>query len=249
VSGVRRCDLYARGCATAVASWEEYARGSDGAAVVRLPGVAAGVFPRDPERAVYNNAVLSRTDAVETMAAAYRDAGVDRYAAWVHETDEALIDELTSRGYTLSETTRAMGMAVEGVVHVAPLTEVQTVGWSEYLDYLWRAGVPEGLLGGIDGDAFHTLGVRHGGETVATAIAFDHEGDCGIFNMSTAPAARRRGLGTALTARHVQDAAERGCTTATLQATAMAERVYAAVGFRDLGRILEFAPSTLSGGS
>jgi hypothetical protein len=30
--------------------------------------------------------------------------------------------------------------------------------------------------------------------------------------------------------------------TASLQSTPMAERVYAAVGFRDLGRILEFGP-------
>ena len=66
--------------------------------------------------------------------------------------------------------------------------------------------------------------------------------DCGVFNVSTVEAMRRRGLGTALTARLVRDAAARGCTTASLQSTAIAERVYAAVGFRDLGRILEFVP-------
>ena len=54
--------------------------------------------------------------------------------------------------------------------------------------------------------------------------------------------ARRRGLGTALTARLAHDALERGCTTATLQSTPMAERLYAAVGFRDLGQIIEFGP-------
>ena len=63
-----------------------------------------------------------------------------------------------------------------------------------------------------------------------------------MFNMSTIEAARRRGLGTALTARHVHDAVDRGCSTASLQSTAMAERVYAAVGFRDLGRFLEYVP-------
>ena len=50
------------------------------------------------------------------------------------------------------------------------------------------------------------------------------------------------GLGTALTARLIHDARERGCSTASLQSTAMAERVYAAVGFRDLGAILEYVP-------
>ncbi len=50
--------------------------------------------------------------------------------------------------------------------------------------------------------------------------------------MGTLPHARRRGLGTALTALHLHQARERGCATASLQATEMAEGVYAAVGFR-----------------
>jgi ribosomal protein S18 acetylase RimI-like enzyme len=74
-------------------------------------------------------------------------------------------------------------------------------------------------------------------------MAFDHDGDCGVFNVTRLEAARRRGLGTALTARHVHDALQRGCSTASLQSTAMAERVYTAVGFRDLRRILEYAPA------
>jgi predicted GNAT family acetyltransferase len=60
-----------------------------------------------------------------------------------------------------------------------------------------------------------------------------------VYNMSTREGARRRGLGAALTARVVHDAVARGCSTASLQSTAMAERIYAAVGFRDLGRFLE----------
>jgi hypothetical protein len=40
---------------------------------------------------------------------------------------------------------------------------------------------------------------------------------------------------------------QRGCSTASLQSTAMAERVYAAAGFRDLGRILEYVPPARSG--
>jgi predicted GNAT family acetyltransferase len=62
------------------------------------------------------------------------------------------------------------------------------------------------------------------------------------YNVGTVEKARRRGLGTALTAAQVYDARARGCRTASLQSTEMAERVYAAVGFRDLGRILEYVP-------
>ncbi|MGZ6708770.1 MAG: GNAT family N-acetyltransferase, partial [Solirubrobacteraceae bacterium] len=83
---------------------------------------------------------------------------------------------------------------------------------------------------------------RLDGGSVATAMAFDHGGDCGIYNVTTLEHARRRGLGTALTALHLHDALARGCRTASLQSTEMAERAYAAVGFRDLGRILEYVP-------
>jgi predicted GNAT family acetyltransferase len=102
--------------------------------------------------------------------------------------------------------------------------------------------VPPGFLSGADRAAFHVLVARLGGENVATAMAFDHGGDCGIYNLTTLARARRRGLGTALTALQVHDALARGCQTASLQSTEMAERVYAAVGFRDLGRILEYVP-------
>jgi GNAT superfamily N-acetyltransferase len=244
-----RHHLYVRGAATVLASWEEYARGSAGAALQRLPGVSAAVFPSDPERAVYNNAVFDRdlgpaerAAAVDAMEAAYSSAGVDRYAAWVHESDGGMRAELNSRGFTVVESTRAMGMALDGISFELADVELGPLDWPAYLEYLETLGVPAGLLSGADPRAFHILAARVAGENVATAIAFDHEGDCGIYNMSTIESARRRGLGTALTARHVNDAAARGCTTASLQATAMAEWVYAAVGFRDLGRILEYGP-------
>jgi GNAT superfamily N-acetyltransferase len=246
---VTDADLYLRGAATLLASWEEYARGSAGAVLQRLNGVSAAVFPGGPERGVYNNALLERdlgpterAPAVDAMEAAYRSAGVERYAAWIHESDEGMRGELMCRGYTVDESTRAMGMSLDGVSLPVPDVDIRPLEWAAYLAYLEGVGVPAGLLSGADPSAFHTLGVRLAGESVATAIAFDNDSDCGIFNMSTVHSARRRGLGTALAARHVHDAVERGCSTASLQSTAMAERVYAAVGFGDLGRFLEFVP-------
>jgi hypothetical protein len=43
-----------------------------------------------------------------------------------------------------------------------------------------------------------------------------------------------------LTALHLYQARERGCTTASMQATKMAEGIYAAIRFRDLRRFVEY---------
>ncbi|HSC90197.1 MAG TPA: GNAT family N-acetyltransferase [Gaiellaceae bacterium] len=239
-------DLYLRGAETLLASWEAYARWASGAAVHRGPGVAVAVFPDGPERAVYNNALLERrlaaadrTDAIAAMEAAYAAAGVTRFAAWVHESDRAMRAELERRGYTLDTSTRAMGMELGHVRLRRPEIELAQPDWLEHLRIV---GVPPGFLRGADRGAFHLLVARLGGENVATAMAFDLGGDRGIYNVTTLERARRRGLGTALTALLVHDALVRGCRTASLQSTEMAEHVYAAVGFRDLGRILEYVP-------
>jgi GNAT superfamily N-acetyltransferase len=241
-------DLYLRGAATLLASWEAYADGCAGAALIRLPGVAAAVFPAGPAREVYNNALLDRdlrpaerAEAVDAMATAYDAAGIDRYAAWVHESDDGLRAELADHGFTVEESSRAMAVELADLA-LDPLDadlEVSVPSWDEHVRLL---GLPNGWLAGADTAAFHVVMAQRGGEEVATAMAFDHDRDCGVFNVYTLEAARRRGLGTALTTRLLLDAKGRGCSTASLQSSPIAERVYAAVGFRDLGRFLEFAP-------
>jgi ribosomal protein S18 acetylase RimI-like enzyme len=236
---LNRSSLYQRGTATLLASWEEYARGAADAVVERLPGVAAAVFPKAPERDVYNNALLERPDAIDAMEEAYAAAAVTRFAAWVHESDGKLAGELERRGYALDTTTRAMGMSLDDLELPRPRIELAPLDWSEYLRIV---GVPPGFQSGADPAAFHILIARLDGENVSTGMAYDHDGDCGIYNVGTLEHARRRGLGSAVTASLLHDARARGCRSASLQSTAMAEGVYARLGFRDLGRILEYVP-------
>ena len=240
-------DLFMRGVETLLAGWEADADGSRGATVLRSPGVVTGVFPHGPERAFYNNALLERDrgpaercGAVDRMEAAYASAGVDRFAAWVHESDEAMRHELVARGYTLDTSTRAMGMALDDIRVPPPDSHVGAADWSVYLAYV--DALAPGLLAGVDPRTYRVVAAREDGETVATGLSLDVVDDCGIFNFGTLGHARRLAPGAAVTARLVHDAAERGCRTATLQSTPMAERVYAAAGFRDLGRFLEYVP-------
>jgi GNAT superfamily N-acetyltransferase len=239
-------ELYQRGLDTLIASWEAYAHSAIGASVQRYPGVTIAIFPCEPERSIYNNAVVdptlgpdARAGALEAMQAAYAAAGVDRFAAWVHEADSATRCDLERLGYTLDTTTRAMGMPLHDSRLPRPELELRPLEWSEYLRVF---DLPPGLLAGGDRDSLQLTVAWVNGAPVASALTFDLAGDCGIYNVGTLQHARGRGLATTLTAYLLHEAHARGCDSASLQSTPMAERVYAAAGFRDFGRFLEFVP-------
>jgi GNAT superfamily N-acetyltransferase len=240
--------LYRRGLETLTASWQAYARCSRNAGVHRLPGVTAAVFPADPERGVYNNAVLDpslnaveRAHAVEDMEAAYAVARIDGFAAWAHQADSAMRSDLERRGYTLDSTTRAMGMPLDDIRPSQPELDLRPLEWSDYLRVF---DLPAGLLAEGDRDTLQLTVAWLDGQPVTSALTFDLAGDCGIYNIGTLSHVRRRGLATALTAHLLYEARARGCRSASLQSTPMAERVYASVGFRDLGQFFEYVRTT-----
>jgi ribosomal protein S18 acetylase RimI-like enzyme len=241
--------LYKRMEENLIASWAEYAAGAAGAHIERSSGASVAVFPRGPERGVYNNALLARAladgqavEAIDAVEHAYSTADVHSYAVWAHEEEAASIAELETRGYHVDIRTRAMAMRLETVP--VPDAELELVEgeWHAYLAMLTQLDAPPGLLVGVDGSRFEVLIGALDGVRVAAALAYDHAGDCGIYNVGTITSARRRGFGTALTALHLHRAHERGCITASLQATEMAEGIYARLGFRDLGRFVEYVP-------
>ena len=238
--------LFERGAATLVASWAEYARGAVGASVVRVPGAVLGVFTEEPESLVYNNALPELgldTEARAAMLAAleeeYAESGVDRYAVWVHEGDAELRDDLEDRKYVVTESTRAMGIALDDFDIPRPELVVTAADWSDYVRLL---GLGDDFQQYADPAAYVVRVARLDGQVAAVAMAYDHQGDCGIYNVTTLDHARRRGVGFSLTALMLHEARERGCITASLQSTPMAEGLYSRVGFRDLGRYLEHTP-------
>lgn len=239
-------DLYQRGIQTLLASWDAYAGSSRNASVQRLSGVTAAMFPDGPERGVYNNAVLERSltaseraRALEAMQAAYAVAGVQCFAAWVHEADSAMQRDLAGLGYTLDEATRAMAISLDDIRLPKPELDLRPLEWSDYLRIF---DLPPGLLAIGNREDLHVVVAFLDDEPVTSALSFDWAGDCGIYNVGTLPHVRRRGMATALTAHLLLEARARGCASASLQSTPMAEGVYASVGFRDLGRFLEYVP-------
>jgi len=183
------------------------------------------------------------TEARAAMLAAleeeYVESGVDRYAVWVHEGDAELRDDLEERKYVVTESTRAMGMALNDLDVPRPELDVTAADWSDYVKLL---GLGDDFQQYADPAAYVVRVARLDGQVAAVAMAFDHQGDCGIYNVTTLDHARRRGVGFSLTALMLHEARERGCITASLQSTPMAEGLYSRVGFRDLGRYLEHTP-------
>jgi hypothetical protein len=162
MTGLTDDDLYDRGARTLVASWEAYARGCPRAAVIRSVGVAVAVFPDWPERALLNNALLGRgldvagrARALTAMQAAYAAAGITCFAAWVHESDQAMREDLAARGYTAAESTRAMGMALSDIRLPRPTIELAVPDWAQYLRII---GVPPGFARRAGPSTFRDLG-------------------------------------------------------------------------------------------
>jgi GNAT superfamily N-acetyltransferase len=75
------------------------------------------------------------------------------------------------------------------------------------------------------------------GRPVATATSFCTGAVAGIYFVFTLPAARRRGIGAAITAAALEDARDRGARLGVLGASPMGESVYRRMGFREYCRI------------
>lgn len=79
----------------------------------------------------------------------------------------------------------------------------------------------------------HYLG-RLEGRPVACSSLYYGGGAAGVYNVATLPAARRKGLGRALTFAPLMDARRAGYDLAVLQASEMGAPLYREMGFRDV---------------
>jgi len=241
-------ELFDRPLATLVQSWLYLASGSPGAEVIETDGAAIATFVHSPDREFLNNAVLARGvrdlgATLDTIESAYASCGVERYAVWVHESETTTARAIESRGYAYDSSTRTMAMPTADLAAV----DTSTLDLVEpTLERFWHVDGLDGLVPDLSAERAHLYVARANGEDAAMLMAFDHDGDCGIYMVGTRLRARRQGLATALSAHAIKRAGERGCTTVSLQSTEMAESVYARVGFRDLGRFEEYVPSQTS---
>jgi GNAT superfamily N-acetyltransferase len=113
-------------------------------------------------------------------------------------------------------------------------TDLATVGRVNDVAYGNYDGRLERTLQPLPNSALHGYKADHDGRPAAVALALHHSNDCGISFVATVPKARRKGLATNVMRQALQDAKDNGCTTTTLQATDVGERLYTALGYRRL---------------
>ena len=111
-------------------------------------------------------------------------------------------------------------------------------GLAEYLGVTIEAGMPDEAARlmfsasfAADADVKLFIG-RLDGRAVGTAVAIRSGDVSGIYAVGTLPAARRRGVGGALTWAAVEAGRAWGCDTIVLQASEMGMPIYEAMGFR-----------------
>ncbi len=78
------------------------------------------------------------------------------------------------------------------------------------------------------------------GDPVATSAMFLDAGVAGLYSVGTLPAARRRGIGTAISLAPLLSARARGYTLAVLESSSIGYTMYARLGFREFCRVRSY---------
>lgn len=225
------------------------AAGSVGARLIELPdGVLGTVVPVRPWFSIFNSVLYREADSLEralpALAEAYAKCGVHAWTVWVPPGDQRAAAVLEQAGHRLDSTPQLMAANLADL-DLRPCLELELEsdpGWEAVARCNDRAhGVLEdwtmsAVFSQMRDPASRLCAARLDGELASVLIAREHDGDCYLWFVATTPEARGRGLAAELVRTALRDAAARGCQTTTLESTRMAERLYARLGYRPLGR-------------
>jgi ribosomal protein S18 acetylase RimI-like enzyme len=131
---------------------------------------------------------------------------------------------------------------VTQAVELETFAELSAANWTPPdADVISFYRLAAGALLGHDSPQWLYVGYLEG-VPVATAEATVAEGAVGLYNISTRPPYRSRGIGSMMTWRPLHDALARDCDLGVLQAAPEGVSIYRRLGFRSFGDITEFKP-------
>jgi ribosomal protein S18 acetylase RimI-like enzyme len=211
--------------------------------VITREGLIASIVPNAPDSPTLNAAVAIDADQapshIDDLTRRYRDAKVRRWGVWLDGRASLAAQALTNAGMVVTTASPGMGANIEDLSTTATndkptAADLETVGRVNDLAYGNYDGRLERTLKPLPNGILHGYRVDHNGSPAAVALALHHDDDCGISFVATVPKARRRGLASKVMRDALHAAQTHGCTTTTLQATDVGERLYRNLGYRHL---------------
>jgi GNAT superfamily N-acetyltransferase len=196
------------------------------------------------------------SEIVDEALGHFRSRHVARLSWWVETPGGAQGRLLTSRGLTFNAGGTAMaadvrsirnqvpppaGLAivpVEDRTALLPWIQVMRVGFG--VSELAQGRLLELFAAVALEPPMHTYLAMLDGRPVATSQLFLGAGVAGIYNVTCLPAARGRGIGTAVTLAPLLEARRQGYDLSILQASDLGHPVYRRLGFQDYGRLHTF---------
>ena len=210
-------------------------------AVIEREGLIASVVPTAPDSPTLNAAVAivpdEATRHLDELRHRYEEAKVRRWGVWLDGRASLAAQQLAQAGMVVTAASPGMGVEIEAIKADgekptrADLTTVGQVNDLAYGNYDARL---ERTLKPLPNGVLHGYRVDHEGKPAAVALALHHKHDAGISFVATIPKARRKGLATTVMRQALNEAAKQGCTSTTLQATDVGEKLYTNLGYRHL---------------
>jgi len=196
-----------------------------------------------PERSLVNAVVYTDPGDVPLVELAAFFEPVEAWCVWVQPGHDALVEACQARGMTIDATPMLMAAELDAVdVAQRDVTAEITGGsWDEIGAINDAAyGLPADhfapVMRRLSTDGYLLAVARRGGAALACAAVVIDQSNAEVVFVATLPEARRQGLAAECVRSALRDAADHGCTTTTLEATAAGEPVYAAMGYRSFGR-------------
>jgi GNAT superfamily N-acetyltransferase len=202
-----------------------------------------------PDRSIPNSVTYRDAAALEAalddLAAAYDEAGVNAWTVWTPDVDHDAIELLEGAGHSFDGKPAAMTLDLSELAEI----DIGDLDWDTSADpvdvgrvndlaYGFEVGSFGAAIGTPPPDpAMRLYQARLGGRVACVTQTIDCEDDCGIYFVATLPDHRGQGLTTRLMHVALAEARERGCATSTLQASPMGYPIYERLGYRTFCRM------------